>query len=67
MHKKNNKFNVFTRSHILILLSLVLTGCDSKEPAVQQQPQYDIGYTTIVPQNIELKDEIPWRASFTLQ
>ncbi len=67
MLKKNNKFNVFTRSHILILLSLALTGCDSKEPVAQQQPQYDIGYTTIEPQNIELKDEMPGRTVASYQ
>jgi membrane fusion protein, multidrug efflux system len=65
--KNNNNFNIFTRNHILILLSFVLTGCDSKEPAAQQQPQYDIGYTTIVPQNIELKDEMPGRTVASYQ
>lgn len=67
MLKNNNNFNIFTRNHILILLSFVLTGCDSKEPAAQQQPQYDIGYTTIVPQNIELKDEMPGRTVASYQ
>lgn len=65
--KKNNKFNVFSRNYVLILLSLALIGCDSKEPAAQQQPQYDIGYTTIVPQNIELKDEMPGRTVASYQ
>ncbi|MGF1736626.1 efflux RND transporter periplasmic adaptor subunit [Photobacterium satsumensis] len=44
------------------LLSLVFVqGCEDKQAAPPQGPQYDIGYVTVTTQSVELRDEMPGR------
>ncbi|MGR5064976.1 efflux RND transporter periplasmic adaptor subunit [Photobacterium sp. DNB22_13_2] len=46
----------------LALLSLLfIQGCEDKETAPPQGPQYDIGYVTVVTKSVELRDEMPGR------
>lgn len=46
----------------LALLSLVcIQGCEDKQAAPPQGPQYDIGYVTVTTQSVELRDEMPGR------
>ena len=49
-------------SIFMALLSITfLQGCEDKQAAAPQGPQYDIGYVTVAAKSVELRDEMPGR------